>query len=524
MADGIDRVIIYLSVMTAFGGLMGASTALVLIRGIVRPIVALTEGARSMGSGDLGYRISMERDDEFGKLAETINRIAERRQRSEEALRRIANLDSLTSLPNRVVFQERLAEALSSAGRIERMVAVLLLDLDHFKDVNDTLGHPAGDALLKQVAERLLECARRSDTVCRLGGDEFGIIQTNLNSEIGVEVLARRIINSLAQPFDLGDERVFTGTSIGVTVFPHDDVEPDKLIKNADLALYRAKQEGRNKYRLYDSDMNADVQERKALEQDLRKALEAEDLFLNFQPKVDLASGRVVGAEALVRWYHEERGMVSPGLFIPVAENTGLIPKVTDTVLRKLCQQIREWSDAGLPSLKISFNLSPADFKRENLIDVIKNAMENSRIDPRSLELEITEGMAMATGASANSILSELRELGLSLAIDDFGTGYSSMAYLSRFPIDSLKIDQTFVRDVITDGDSANITTAIINLAHSLRLAVVAEGVEDESQFEFLRAKGCDEAQGYWISKPLHAAAFIEFVIAHNGQASAASA
>ncbi len=520
----IGQVIIYLSVMTAFGGLMGASTALVLIRGIVRPIVALTDGVKAMGSGELDYRISMKGDDEFGKLASTINRIAERRQQSEEALRRAANQDSLTKLPNRVVFQERLAEALSSATRIDRMVAVLLLDLDHFKDVNDTLGHPAGDALLKQVSARLLECARKSDTVCRLGGDEFGIIQTNLNSEIGVEVLARRIINSVAQPFDLGDERVFTATSIGVTVFPHDDREANKLIKNADLALYRAKQEGRNKYQLYDSEMNAEVLERKALEQDLREALLADDLFLNFQPKLDVASGRITGAEALVRWYHKERGMVSPGIFIPVAEDTGLINAVTDIVLRKVCLQIREWADAGLPNLKISFNLSPTDFKRENLVDLVTGAIENAKIDPRYLELEITEGMAMTTGEGINNMLAELRALGIGLAIDDFGTGYSSMAYLSRFPIDNLKIDQTFVRDIITDTDSANITMAIINLAHSLRVAVVAEGVEDERQFEFLRAGGCDEVQGYWISKPVHAAAFVEFVGNYNGHGNAASA
>ena len=286
--DSIDRVIIYLSVMTAFGAMMGASTALVLIRGIVRPIVRLTEGAKAIGSGQLDYRIQFDGDDEFSKLANSINRMAEKRLRSEEALRQAANQDSLTRLPNRVVFQDRLAEALSSGARVDRMVAVHLLDLDHFKDVNDTLGHPAGDALLKQVAERLLDCVRKSDTVSRLGGDEFGIIQTNLNSEVGVEVLARRIINSISQPFAVDGERVYTGTSIGITVFPHDDRETDKLIKNADLALYRAKQEGRNKYEFYDAQMNADVQERKALEQDLREALLAGDLFLNYQPKLNL--------------------------------------------------------------------------------------------------------------------------------------------------------------------------------------------------------------------------------------------
>jgi len=521
--NATSQLIIYLCVMTAFGGLMGASTALVLIRGIIRPIVQLTEGARTIGGGQLDYRIPIDGDDEFGKLANSINRMAERRQRSEEALRQAANQDSLTRLPNRVVFQDRLVEALSSAGRIERMVAVLLLDLDHFKDVNDTLGHPSGDALLKQVAERLLECVRKSDTVSRLGGDEFGIIQTNLNSETGVEVLARRIINSLARPFEIDGEQVYTGTSIGITVFPHDDREADKLIKNADLALYRAKQDGRNKYQLYDAEMNAEVQERKALELDLRQALVAGDLFLNFQPKMDVESGLITGAEALVRWYSEERGMVSPGLFIPVAEDTGMITSITDMVLRKVCMQIREWQDRGLPVPRISLNLSAADFKRENLIDVVKHAYEDAGVDPKFLELEITEGMAMGMNEHVNEMLIEMRELGMRIAIDDFGTGYSSMAYLTRFPIDALKIDQTFVRKIITESDSANITSAIIHLAQSLHVDVVAEGVEEEAQYQFLRERGCDEIQGYWISRPLHAAGFMEFLTKFNSDAAPAS-
>lgn len=522
--DGaINQLIIYLCVMTAFGGLMGASTALVLIRGIVRPMVQLTEGARTIGGGQLDYRIPMEGDDEFGKLATSINRMAERRQRSEEALRQAANQDSLTRLPNRVVFQDRLVEALGSAERVDRMIAVLLLDLDHFKDVNDTLGHPAGDALLKQVAERLLDCVRKSDTVSRLGGDEFGIIQTNLNSATGVEVLARRIINSLSRPFEIDGEYVYTGTSIGITVFPHDDRQADKLIKNADMALYRAKQEGRNKYQLYDAEMNAQVQERKALEQELRAALVAGDLFLNFQPKMDLESGLITGAEALVRWYSEQRGMVSPGQFIPVAEEAGLITSITDMVLRRVCMQIREWQDKGLPVPRVSLNLSPADFKRDNLIDVVRHAYEDADIDPKYLELEITEGMAMGMTERVSEMLAEMRRLGMRIAIDDFGTGYSSMAYLTRFPIDSLKIDQTFVRKIVTDSDSANITSAIIHLAQSLHVDVVAEGVEDEQQYEFLRQRGCNEIQGYWISRPLHATGFMEFLTKFNSEVARAS-
>ena len=252
------------------------------------------------------------------------------------------------------------------------------------------------------------------------------------------------------------------------------------------------------------------------MEQDLRDALAADDLFLNFQPKLDLQSGRVVGAEALVRWYHEGRGMVSPGLFIPVAEEAGLITAITDVVLRKVCQQIREWLDAGLPTPRISLNLSPADFKRENLKDVVQSAYENAGINPMYLELEITEGMAMGMSEDITEFLNEMRSLGIRIAIDDFGTGYSSMAYLSRFPIDSLKIDQTFVRNIVTDSDSANITTAIIHLAQSLQVDVVAEGVEDEQQYEFLRERGCTEIQGFWISRPVHATGFMDFLLKHN--------
>ncbi len=515
VATSTRFLILFLGIMTALGGIVGATTGVLLIRRLVRPMEVLADGATAMARGDLDHRIDLETDDEFGRLAKTINWMTEKRQRSEEALRIAANRDSLTGLPNRVVFLERLGEGLSTAHRVERMAALLMLDLDHFKDVNDTLGHPVGDELLKQVSQRLMSCVRQSDTVSRLGGDEFAIVQTNLNSEYGVEVLARRIINEISQPFDIDGERIFTGTSIGITLFPNDGQDGDALIKNADLALYRAKQEGRNTYTLYDADMNAEIQDRKALEVDLREALANNDLFLNYQPKIDVESGKVIGAEALVRWYHEERGMVSPAAFIPIAEQSGLIIQITNRVMRMVCEQLKEWNDSGLPKLKISFNLSPADFRRDNLPDLVKSALAEFEIPHSQIELEITEGMVMSSSDRVYEMLDEFRQEGISLAIDDFGTGYSSMAYLMRFPIDNLKIDQAFVRNLTADNESASITKAIISLAHGLNLKVVAEGVETADHYVFLRENDCDEAQGYWISRPLHAAAYRDFVMAH---------
>ena len=310
----------FLLAMTGVGVVMGAGAAVMLTRGIVKPIEALTEGTDAIGQGNLEHRIAIQSDDELGRLAAAFNRMAENRQQSEEALRNLAHHDPLTQLPNRALFHERLTEALDTGGRVNRMVAVHFLDLDHFKDVNDTLGHPAGDLLLQQVSERLKACLRKSDTVARLGGDEFAVIQTNLVDDSGITVLAERMVEALTTPFDLGDERVHTGTSVGITVFPQDGTVADNLLKNADQALYRAKQEGRAKYRLFDPNMNAEIQARKTLEIDLRETLESEgQIFLTYQPQIEIATGRIAGVEALVRWHHPERGMISPGEFIPVA-------------------------------------------------------------------------------------------------------------------------------------------------------------------------------------------------------------
>lgn len=499
----ISITIWFLLTMTLLGVVIGGFAAVMLTRGIVQPITKLTAGAEAIGKGELDHRIDIVSDDELGELAASFNRMAENRQRSEKTLRDYAHHDALTKLPNRAYFQIRLTEALDNARRAGWLVAVHFLDLDHFKDVNDTLGHPAGDDLLKQVSARLLACVRTTDTVARLGGDEFAIIQSNVNHQHGITVLAERVVASIAEPFTLDREQVFTGTSIGITVFPHDDTDPDQLLKNADLALFRAKQEGRSNYRLFDPVMNEEIHARKALEQDIRQALEQGDFFLNYQPQINIASGRITGVEALVRWKHPERGMVSPAEFIPVAEQARLINRLTDGVLREACEQARAWHDKGIPAITMSVNLSPADFKRQDIISTVTSILDASGWPPKYLEFEITEGMVMSGVESVIATLNELHEIGVGLAIDDFGTGFSSMNYLKQFPLDRLKIDQSFVRDVLTSEEDASITKAIIQLGHSLGLKVIAEGVESEQQLAFLREWGCDEAQGYYFSRPI---------------------
>ncbi len=517
--------ILYILVMTGFGVVVGAVTAVALTRGIVHPILQLTEGAEAIGSGILEHRIQIESDDEIGQLAASFNRMAENRQKTEEALRELAHHDALTQLPNRALFQNRLLEAMDNASRTNRMVAVHLVDLDRFKDINDTLGHPTGDQLLQQVAIRLKGCIRKSDLVARLGGDEFAVIQTNLVYQNGISILARRIVDAIATPFVVDGEQVFTGASIGITVYPHDDSQADKLLKNADLALYRAKQEGRGKFQLYDPDMNLELQSRRQLEHDLRSALERDDFFLDFQPQFEIATGHIVGAEALVRWRHPDRGMISPGEFIHVAEQAGMIAQLTHKILRSACSHAKAWQDSGLPALRVSVNLSPSDFRRRDLIPSIIETLDKTGLEPHCLELEITEGTVMSEVETVIETLNKLHNLGVLLAIDDFGTGYSSMVYLKRFSVDRLKIDQAFVRDLARSKDDASITNAIIRLGHSLNLRVIAEGVETNEQLEFLRQHGCDEAQGYALSRPLSDQEFVAFFWRHHGpqQADAAS-
>lgn len=436
-------------------------------------------------------------------------------RRVEEATRDLAYLaqyDSLTGLANRGLFRDRLAQALARADRHERLVALLFLDLDGFKAINDTLGHDAGDNLLKTVADRLRGCVRRADTVARLGGDEFAVILEGVSRIGDATAVAQKILDTVALPFILNGQEVFVTTSIGIAVYRRDGEDAEALTKNADTAMYRAKEQGRSTYQIYTADLHEKILQRLALESGLRRALERGEFLLYYQPRVNLRSGAITGMEALLRWRHPERGLVSPVEFIPVAEESGLIIPIGEWVLREACAQSRAWHAAGLPRLRVAVNLSARQFRHKDLAEAVARIVAETGLEPEWLELELTEGFLMENTQASSATLAALKAMGLRISIDDFGTGYSSLNYLQRFPIDTLKIDQSFVRGIPTDPDAAAIVTAIIALAHSLRLEVVAEGAETKEQIEFLKAQGCDEIQGYLFSPPLPAAAFVQFV------------
>ena len=417
-----------------------------------------------------------------------------------------------TPSSGRVLFQDRLRNALAQARRRGDTVALMFLDLDKFKDVNDVLGHHVGDLLLKAVARRLSRCVRESDTVARLGGDEFAVLLTNVGHVDGVTHVAEAIIRGIAEPFGLDGNEVTTSTSIGITVFPGDAEEPELLLRNADLALYRSKAEGRNNYHFYVAEMDAEVQARKAVERDLRQAMESDELMLYYQPLIDMRSGAITGAEALIRWNHAQRGFVSPALFIPIAERTDLIFPLGRWVIDKACRQMAEWRRAGLPPLVVAVNLSAAQFKHRDLLATVREIIAANGVDPTLLQLEITESIAMHNIEGTIEVLNQLRAMGLHISIDDFGTGYSSLNYLKRFPVDKLKIDRSFVTDIGLHPDNAAIVRTIISLGHGIGTKVNVEGVETWDQLEFLHAHDVDEAQGFLFSKPLPPADFIALV------------
>ena len=419
------------------------------------------------------------------------------RRRAEETLAFMARHDALTELPNRTLFQERLAAGIAMTGRGGHC-ALLCLDLDRFKVVNDTLGHPIGDALLRAVAVRLSNIVREGDTVARLGGDEFAIILTNLKTPEDAAVLAERIIMSFDDPHDIGGHRIIAGTSIGVSVAPEDGLSAEILLQDADIALYLAKAEGRGNYRFFKPEIDSLIQRRRAIELELRNALPAEHFVLHYQPILDLATGRVTGLEALIRWHHPDKGMVSPVDFIPIAEETGLIIPIGAWALQQACMDAAAWPN----EIDISVNLSPIQFKRGNLLDVVQAAIAVSGLAPTRLKLEITELTLLENSSDRLALLHQLRALGIRIALDDFGTGYSSLSYLRSFPFDKIKIDQSFIRELGTNKESAAIVGAIVGLALSLGMTTVAEGVETMEQLAMVRDQGCAKVQGYLFSRP----------------------
>jgi diguanylate cyclase (GGDEF)-like protein/PAS domain S-box-containing protein len=423
------------------------------------------------------------------------------RKRAEEKVLRLAQFDTVTGLPNRHLFNDRLGQMLTQARRNDWSVGVLFVDLDRFKAVNDTYGHAAGDMLLREVAARLKKCLRSGDTVGRLSGDEFAVMLSNLAKADDAGLVAQKIVEALASPFDLDGRQSYISASIGIALFPSDGAEPDTLVKNADIAMYRAKEQGRNGYQFYLPQMNERLMQRLRLETRLRSAMERKEFVLHYQPKVSLETGAMTGFEALLRWRQGDT-LVSPAEFIPALEETHLIVPVGEWVLRSACDQLMRWREQGVAARPVAVNLSARQFQHRNLAAVVEQILRETGVAPDLIELELTETLLMSDAEEAVQTLRALKSLGVRLAIDDFGTGYSSLAYLRRFPLDSLKIDRAFIRDVGSNADDAVIVQTIISLAHGLKLKVVAEGVETAAQLDFLSNKGCDEIQGYYFARP----------------------
>jgi diguanylate cyclase (GGDEF)-like protein/PAS domain S-box-containing protein len=424
----------------------------------------------------------------------------------------LAHHDFLTGLPNRMLLSDRVNQVIALAQRHGKKVAILFLDLDGFKHINDSLGHAVGDKLLQSITECLVGCVRGSDTVSRQGGDEFVILLSEVEHSEDAAITARRMLQAVAEVHPVGQHSLHITTSIGVSVFPDDGEDAETLIKNADTAMYQAKENGRQSYQFFKPAMNVRAVERQSIEEALRTALERNELSLHYQPIINLRSGAITGAEALLRWTHPTRGPVSPAQFIPVAEDCGLILPIGNWVLREAAKQARAWLDAGLPLGSVAVNISAMEFRHEDFLEGIFAALEDTNLDPKFLELELTESVLMKRAESAASVLQTLRANGVQLAIDDFGTGFSSLSYLRRFPVDALKIDQSFVRQISTAPDETTIVTAIISMGRSLNLRVVAEGVETQEELSFLQAHQCDEAQGYYFGRPVPPAIFAKLL------------
>ena len=514
----------------------------VLTRRLVAPMRRLMRAARAVGAGRLDVYVPAKSSDELGLLTHTFNHMTQRlaesqaevgnyqktleekvAQRTKELevatahAYKLAQHDILTGLPNRSLLNQRLKQILAQAVRDNLQVACLFLDFDHFKRINDTLGHDAGDQLLQSIAQRLTRAVRESDTVARLGGDEFVIVLPQLAAEDGtVEVMAviSRIRESFKEPFQLSDQIPTLTCSIGVAIYPSDAPDAVELIKQADTAMYAAKESGRNAFRFFTADMNARVQKRLQMETDMRRAMENREFFLVYQPQVDMQTGRPRGVEALLRWRDPARGLIPPSEFIPIAEESGMIQALGERALREACRQVMAWHRQNM-ILRLSVNLSVNQLRQENWVDIVQDALSSSGLSPHFLDLEITESVIISHADKAVATLAQLKAMGVSITVDDFGTGYSSLSYLASLPIQGLKIDQRFVRGLELNKNDEAITQAIIALSHSLGLRCTAEGVETNAQYNFLRVHGCEEAQGYLITEPLAESEFRSWWDAH---------
>ncbi len=452
---------------------------------------------------DVEGNLTFSRGDGNSGTVWAICRDVTMRKKAQEQLFHMAHHDMLTSLPNRLFFNDRLQQANAIARRSKKKVGVLFLDLDRFKIINDTLGHSIGDMLLQEIADRLKTCVREVDTVARLGGDEFTIILSCINSVEDAEMVADKVMKMMAQPFSVEENELFVTTSIGISIFPTDSDDSASLVKKADIAMYSAKAQGRNNYIFYDPKMDLNADRRLVLTNGLRRALDREEFRLHYQPKVDTVSGQITAMEALVRWEHPELGLIPPVDFIPIAEESGIIIPLGEWVMRRSCEQIRLWQQDGLPAVRVAVNLSGYQLQHRDFVQSVRKILEQVGLPGDLLEFEVTETVIMQNPDFAVAILNQLRDMGIHISIDDFGTGYSSLAHLKRFSVNTLKIDKSFVRDVESNSTDAAIASAIISMGNSLNLRVIAEGVETEGQLAFLKDRKCDEIQGYLFSRPL---------------------
>jgi len=497
--------------------MIGAFVYMAMKRLMIDPIHQLNEAARAVGRGQLQYPMQVDSNDEIGTLAESFQSMCQNLQRSREEIQYLANHDSLTGLPNRAMFMEYLSTTLFEARQKDHQMALLFFDLDDFKQVNDTLGHQAGDELLQELAERLtlslrwrsasstIAAGTSHDLAARLGGDEFIILLDNIDGPMSAIAVADRLMQELLKPIKIADQEIYMNCSIGITLFPDDATDAGTLIKHADIAMYHAKENGKNHYQFYSASMNKAIHQRLSIGNRLRAALDNNHFELHYQPKVSPTDGRILGVEALLRWHDPEEGMIPPGTFIPVAEESGLITPITAWVVDEACRQARAWQDAGLPILPIAVNVSSIQFKRRDLTEMLASSLAATGLDPSNLEVELTETSLLSGTEDALEVLGALHEMGVRVALDDFGTGYSSLSYLNQFPIQTLKVDRSFVLTISEDESDCAIVSAIIALGHALGLEIVAEGVETELQHDYLARQGCDLIQGFLYSRPLPA-------------------
>lgn len=517
-SSGSTAIKYAVAIITLLSILVSSLLIINIIRHILlKPINVLNKATAEISMGHLETTIDIESDDEIGELAKSFNDMTSNLKESSDQVKFLAYHDNLTGLPNRLMFKEYLEPTLARAKRNNEIFAILFLDLDDFKRVNDSLGHKAGDKLLQNIATKLSKCLRDEDfishleekgtyssnIVARLGGDEFIILLTDINKTYSASFIAERILTEFKKPEMIEGHELFMNTSIGISLYPEDGDTPDELIKHADIAMYSAKKSGKNNCKNYSSNLNKSAEIRLNMELKLRKAVTNGEFILHYQPQIDLKTNKLHGVEALIRWNDPEEGMIPPVKFIPIAEENGLILDITEWVLFESFKQNKAWQDAGLPFITISSNISGIDIARRDLNSLIHKVIDETKINPEYVEIELTESVMMSSDIDVVGILKKIRDTGVTIALDDFGTGYSSLNYLLQFPIQTLKIDRSFIIDIEHSKTKSSITSSIIDMAHTLNLQVVAEGIENQEQLNIMNSHNCDIIQGYYFSKPV---------------------